>query len=250
MTVSDDQDRLPGVIGCLRFLPRGTYWRDAGAPAGQAHARLEVYLPAAACEILVRMVKRNRPEGGQGSAPGRPWDPPMSEWQQARHEGDVRPWTSYSLILADGSRIVVSPDWQQPGAWKWARYRTGPGGDEDAQASCTGFTSARRAMGDAQEAGALLAFEEKLYVASWAEEKDQRGAGAASSWVPMPFGQAMAIIIAELRRNLDLWRGIGGSDPALYDQALERLEAAAGPLAITLPGHVLRIEDTRRNRAS
>jgi hypothetical protein len=66
----------------------------------------------------------------------------------------------------------------------------------------------------------------------------------------MPFGQAKAILVAELRRNLDLWRGIGGSDPALYDQALERLEVAAGPLAITLPGHVLRIEDTRRGRAS
>jgi hypothetical protein len=105
-------------------------------------------------------------------------------------------------------------------------------------------------MGDAQEAGALLAFEEKRYVASWAEEKDQRGAGAASSWVPMPFGQAKAILLAELRRNPGRWRGIGGSDPAPYDQALERLETAAGPLTITLPGHVLRIEDTRRGRAS
>jgi hypothetical protein len=82
------------------------------------------------------------------------------------------------------------------------------------------------------------------------EEKDQRGAGAASSWVPMPFGQAKAILLAELRRNLDRWRGIGGSDPALYDQARERLETAAGPLTITLPGHVLRIEDTRWGRAS
>ncbi len=174
----------------------------------------------------------------------------MSGWQQARHESDGRPGTSYSLILPDGSYIVVSPDRQQPGTWKWMRYRTFPGAGEDAQATCTEFTSARLAMGDAQEAGALLAFEERRYVASWAEEKDQRGSGASSSWIPMPFGQAKAILVAELRRNLDLWRGIGGSDPALYDQALERLEAAAGPLAITLPGHVLRIDDTRRGRAS
>ncbi len=128
----------------------------------------------------------------------------MSGWQQARHESDGRLWTSYSLILPDGSYIVVSPDRQQPGTWKWMRYRTFPGADEDAQATCTEFTSARLAMGDAQEAGTLLAFEERRYVASWAEEKDP----------------------------------------------LERLEAAAGPLAITLPGHVLRIEDTRRGRAS
>ena len=93
-----------------------------------------------------------------------------------------------------------------------------------------------------------MASEERRYVASWAEEKDQRGSGAASSWVPMPFGQAKAILLAELRRNLDLWRGIGGSDPALYDQALERLEAALGPLTINLPGHVLRIEETRQSR--
>jgi hypothetical protein len=125
------------------------------------------------------------------------------------------------------------------------RYRTFPGADEDAQATCTEFTSARLAMGDAQEAGALLAFEERRYVASWAEEKNQRGSGASSSWIPMPFGQAKAILVAELRRNLDLWRGIGGSDPALYDQALER-RGRGRPLAITLPGHVLRIEDTRR----
>ena len=174
----------------------------------------------------------------------------MSGWQQARHESDGRPWASYSLILPDGSYIVVSPDRQQPGTWKWMRYRTFPGADEDAQATCTEFTSARLAMGDAQEAGALLAFEERRYVASWAEEKDQRGSGASSSWIPMPFGQAKAILVAELRRNLDLWSGVGGSDPALYDQALERLEAAAGPLAITLPGHVLRLEDTRQGRAS
>jgi len=174
----------------------------------------------------------------------------MSGWQQARHEGDGGPWTSYSLMLPDSSCIVVSPDWQQPGTWKWMRCRTGPCVDEDAQATCTGFTSARLAMGDAPDAGPLLASGERCYVASWAEEKDQRGSGAASSWVPMPFGQAKAILLAELRRNLDLWRGSGGSDQALYDQALELLEAAAGPLTITLPGHVLRIEDTRRGRAS
>ena len=44
-------------------------WCDAGAHAGQAHAGLEGYLPAAACEILVRTVRQNRPEGGQGGAP-------------------------------------------------------------------------------------------------------------------------------------------------------------------------------------
>jgi hypothetical protein len=82
------------------------------------------------------------------------------------------------------------------------------------------------------------------YVASWAEHKDPRGNGAASSWAPMPFSQAKAILIGELRRNLQRWRGTGGSDPVLYDQALRKLEAAAGPLTITLPGHVLRIEDT------
>ncbi len=69
MTVSDDQDRLLGILGRLRFLPRGTYWCDAGAHAGQAHVELEGYLPSADYEILVRMVKQNRPEGGQGSAP-------------------------------------------------------------------------------------------------------------------------------------------------------------------------------------
>ena len=177
-------------------------------------------------------------------------DPVMSGWQQARHEGDGRPRASYSLTLADGSCIVVSPGWQQPGTWQWARYRTGPGGNEDASTTCTGFRSARQAMDDAQEAGALLAFGERRYVASWAEEKDQRGFGAASSWAPMPFGQAKAILLAELRRNLDRWKGIGGSDPALYDQAIERLEAATGPLTITLPGHMLRIEDRRPGRMS
>lgn len=159
----------------------------------------------------------------------------MSGWQQARHEGDGRPRASYSLTLPDASYIVVSPGGQQPGTWQWVRYRTGPGGNEDAQATCAGFRSARQAMDDAQEAGALLAFGERRYVASWAEEKDQRGCGAASSWVPMPFDQAKAILLAELRRNLDRRKGIGGSDPALYDQALERLEAATGPLTITLP---------------
>jgi hypothetical protein len=158
MTVSDDQDLLPSILGRLRFLPRGTYWRDARAHAGLANAELEGYLPAADCEILVRTVRQNRPEGGQGgTAAASPRDPLMSGWQQARHEGDIRPWTSYSLILPDGSPIVVSPDWQQSGAWKRARYRTGPGRDEDAQASCTGFTSARQAMEDAQGAGSMLA---------------------------------------------------------------------------------------------
>jgi hypothetical protein len=47
------------------------------------------------------------------------------------------------------------------------RYRTFPGADEDAQATCTEFTSGRLAMGDAQEAGALLASGERRYVASW-----------------------------------------------------------------------------------
>lgn len=146
----------------------------------------------------------------------------MNGWQQARHE------------TGDRSR---------------ASYRTSAGGEADAQASRTGFTSARQAMGDAQEAGPLVSGERR-YVASWAEERDQQGSGAASSWVPMPFGQAKAILLAELRRNLDLWRGIGGSDPALYDQAVERLETATGPLTITLPGHVLRIEDIQRSHLS
>jgi hypothetical protein len=69
MTVRDDRDRLPGVLGRLRFLPRGTYWCDAGAHAGQAHAELEGYLPAADYEILLRAVRQNRPEGGLGGAP-------------------------------------------------------------------------------------------------------------------------------------------------------------------------------------
>lgn len=69
MTVSDEQGRLPGVLGRLRFLPRGTYWRDAGAHAGQVHVELEGYMPAADYEILLRAVRQNRPDGGQGDAP-------------------------------------------------------------------------------------------------------------------------------------------------------------------------------------
>jgi hypothetical protein len=76
MTVSDDQDRLPGILGRLRFLPRGTYWSDTGAHTGQAHVELEGYLPAEDYEILVRTVRQNRPDDGQGNAlaasPGSP----------------------------------------------------------------------------------------------------------------------------------------------------------------------------------
>lgn len=68
MTVGEDQDRLAGVPGRLRFLPRGTYWCDTGARAGQAHAGLEGYLPAAACDILVRALRQSRPDGDPGSA--------------------------------------------------------------------------------------------------------------------------------------------------------------------------------------
>lgn len=59
-----------------------------------------------------------------------------------------------------------------------------------------------------------------------------------------------ASLLAELRLNLDVRRGISGPDPALCAQALERLEAAAGPVTITLPGHVLRIENSQPGRAS
>ena len=90
----------------------------------------------------------------------------MNGWQQARHE------------TGDRSR---------------ASYRTSAGGEADAQASRTGFTSARQAMGDAQEAGPLVSGEMR-YVVGWAEERDQQGSGAASSWVPMPFGPAKAIL--------------------------------------------------------
>ena len=71
--MSDDQDRLPGALGRLRFIPRGTYWCDTGAHAGQAHAELEGYLPAADYEILVRTARQNHPDGEQGDArPGSP----------------------------------------------------------------------------------------------------------------------------------------------------------------------------------
>lgn len=73
--MSDDQDRLPGILGRLWFIPRGTYWCDAGARAGQAHVELEGYLPAENYEILVRTVRQNHPDGGQGDAPASPGSP-------------------------------------------------------------------------------------------------------------------------------------------------------------------------------
>ena len=39
--MSDDHDRLPGVLGRLRFIPRGTYWCDTGAHAGPLMASEE-----------------------------------------------------------------------------------------------------------------------------------------------------------------------------------------------------------------
>jgi hypothetical protein len=83
---------------------------------------------------------------------------------------------------------------------------------------------------------------ERQYVASWAEHKDPRGDGAASSWVPMPFSQAKAILIGELRRNLQRWRGTGGSDPSPLrrpgaPEAGSRRRAADNHLARTRPAH-------------
>lgn len=84
----------------------------------------------------------------------------------------------------------------------------------------------------------------RRYVASWAEIPTPGGWGAASSWVPMTFENAKATLIAELQSNLGRWAGTGGSDPARYDDALQVLRAATGPLTIDLPGHVLSITET------
>jgi hypothetical protein len=84
----------------------------------------------------------------------------------------------------------------------------------------------------------------RRYVASWAEITAPGGWGAASSWVPMTFEYAKATLIAELQRNLGRWAGAGGSDPARYDDALQVLRAATGPLTIGLPGHALSITET------
>jgi hypothetical protein len=84
----------------------------------------------------------------------------------------------------------------------------------------------------------------RRYVASWAEIPAPGGWGAASSWVPMTFENAKATLIAELQRNLGRWAGTSGSDPARYDDALQVLRAATGPLTIDLPGHVLSITET------
>jgi len=81
------------------------------------------------------------------------------------------------------------------------------------------------------------------HVASWAEITTPGGWGAAGSWVPMTFENAKATLIAELQRNLGRWAGTGGSDPARYSDAVQVLRAAAGPLTIDLPGHVLRITE-------
>lgn len=170
----------------------------------------------------------------------------------------------HDVRRADVERLLPAVGEEDQGLW-WLHFTDGTQGPYPSEQAAWDdwHTTARRQQarhdgdgrpwtGDAQEGETLLALArgERRYVASWAEEKDQRGAGAASSWVPVPFGQAKAILLAELRRNLDLWRGIGGSDPSLYDQAIERLENAAGPLTITLPGHVLRIEDSQPGGAS
>jgi len=86
---------------------------------------------------------------------------------------------------------------------------------------------------------------QRRYVASWAEHKAPGGWGAASSWIPVPFEKAKATLIAELQRNLGRWAGRGGSDPARYSEALDALRAAAGPVTIDLPGHVLSITEAR-----
>lgn len=83
----------------------------------------------------------------------------------------------------------------------------------------------------------------RRYVASWAEITAPGGWGAASSWVPMTFENAKATLIAELQHNLGRWAGTGGSDPARYEDALQVLRVATGPLTIDLPGHVLSITE-------
>ena len=84
---------------------------------------------------------------------------------------------------------------------------------------------------------------QRRYAACWAERRDPGGRGAASSWVPLPFEEARAVLIAELERNLGRWAGTGGGDPARYSDALEALKAATGPVSIDLPGHVLSITE-------
>jgi hypothetical protein len=118
-------------------------------------------------------------------------------------------------------------------------------GRETVRLSADGFRSARAAMADAGEAVRLALYQQaqRCYIARWAEHKAPGGWGAASSWVPMPFGEAKATLIAELRRNLGNWAGWGGSDPARYRDVLARLETATGPVTLDLPGHVLSITE-------
>jgi hypothetical protein len=49
----------------------------------------------------------------------------------------------------------------------------------------------------------------------------------------------------ENSQHLPGWAGVGGTDPAPYADALTLLEAATGPLTLTLPGHVLAITPWR-----
>jgi hypothetical protein len=110
----------------------------------------------------------------------------------------------------------------------------------------------RRAAGRAgarKTAGLALPGQgQRRYAASWAEHKAPGGWGAASSWISVPFEKAKATLIAELQRNLGRWAGRGGSDPARYSEALDTLRAAAGPVTIDLPGHVLSITEAPDQR--
>jgi hypothetical protein len=90
---------------------------------------------------------------------------------------------------------------------------------------------------------ALMRQGQRRYAACWVERRDPGGRGAASSWDPLPFEEARAVLIAELERNLGRWAGTGGSDPARYSNALEALKAATGPVSIDPPGHVLTITE-------
>lgn len=169
------------------------------------------------------------------------------QWAEAWHPGNARsgPWSSYSFLLADGSYVLVTPEWQCRG-WKWAWYAADQfTGREAVKLSADDFRSAQAAMADAGEAVRLALYQQAQcrYVARWAEHKAPGGWGAASSWVPMPFEKAEATLVAELRRNLDKWAGRGGSDPARYRDALAKLEAATEPVTLDLPGHVLSITE-------
>lgn len=168
------------------------------------------------------------------------------QWTEARHPGGAgtEPWPSYSALLADGSCLVVTPIGQLPG-WQWDWRAAGAAGRDAARMTVHGFWSAADARSDAGDTVslALTRTGQRRYVARWAEHKDPGGRGSGGSWIPMPFGQARTILIAELERNLDRWAGAGGSDPARYRDALQTLKTTAGPVSIDLPGHVLSITE-------